>query len=129
MMPSFTLEEFNRCAQIQADFLYERGCRKPKEMVINEDLRKSLNLGSSITLNHMGEIPLVDDPHTVLFMFRGFTYDPTKDNSLVITVEKTSAVGPSEEIPVIIEKSLSLGTTEHLRATKVPMSQRKRAAR
>lgn len=124
-----TLEEFNRCAQLQADYLHARGGRKPREMIISPSIRKNLNLGESITLKHIGEIPLVDEPNTPLFMFRGFTYDQLKDtHSTTKTSEELIGTEPKsptkEEAPKLPAK-----VEEAPKTTKIPMSQRKRAGR
>jgi len=144
-----TLDEFNRCAQLQADYLHSRGCYKPKEMVISASIRSRLNLGSSITLNHVGEIPLVEDASMPLFMFRGFTYDKTQDTSSTVAIKTLPSIPKESQLPdsIVIEKSLSVGMSELIRsseedfvpkmgnpvptpsASRVPMSQRKRTAR
>lgn len=142
-----TLDVFQTAAQMQADTLYERKCYRPKEMIINPELRKGLNLGSSVTLNHVGTVPLVDEPGIPLFMFRGFTRELISEITDVLkskpVILKGRSLGMSSFVAAQVNSgSVHLNTvsSELAKETKqidiapakksfIPMSKRKRAAR
>jgi hypothetical protein len=104
----FTVEDFTGIAQIQADSLYaerDKGAKRPKEMVINTELHKQLKLGKTVTLGHVGEIPLVPEKDAVLFMFRGYTDEPFE----VIKQLKRPAKPKPFEVhkEVVVQKALA----------------------
>lgn len=126
-----TLDEFNALAQMQDDYLHSRGCNKPKEMIVSQSLRKRLNLGDTIILNHAGEIPLIEDSSIPLFMFRGFVYDLKKDTTSLVAL-KTRTLGPSEVQLTpedVINTVIPVPSVKAVPMPKVALSQRKRASR